>query len=188
MTTPAVPVQMTADEFLEWDHGGFELVDGCVEENPMGSLSSWLGGELYSRLTEFAKASRTGVAFPQETGIAVWPDRVNYVRKPDAMFIRRDRLPGGKLPIGWLSVSPDLVAEVVSPGERAEKLNAKLEDYRLAAIPLIWVIYPGTRTALEYRSDRLTFIDTDGVLDGGDVVPGFSLRLASLFEAAGDLI
>jgi Uma2 family endonuclease len=179
---------MTADEFLEWEHGGFELVDGCVEENPMGSVSSWLGGQLYKQLAEYAEASGFGVAFPQETGIAVWPGRGSFVRKPDAMFIRRDRLPGGKLPVGWLTERPDLVAEVVSPGERAEKLNAKLEDYRLAAIPLIWVIYPGTRTALEHRSDRLTFIDTDGVLDGGDVLPGFSLRLASLFEAAGDLL
>jgi Uma2 family endonuclease len=180
---------MTADEFLQCeDGGGFELIDGVREENPMGFLSSWLGGELHALLRNFVHAAGIGFVAPQETGIAAWPDNPRLVCKPDAMFIRKERLPGGKLPTGWLTVAPDLAAEIVSPGDEAEYLDRKLADYRAARIPLVWVIYPGTRTALVYRGSHVQFIDTDDVLDGGDVLPGFSLPLADLFAAAGDAL
>jgi Uma2 family endonuclease len=80
------------------------------------------------------------------------------------------------------------VAEVDSPGDVAERLDRKPADHRAAGIPLVWVIYPDTRTAWVYRGERAEFIDADGALDGGDVLPGFRLPLADPFAAAGDAI
>jgi Uma2 family endonuclease len=46
----------------------------------------------------------------------------------------------------------------------------------------VWVIDPEARTAIVYRPDgRVTFLDEDGVLDGEDVVPDFSLALADVW-------
>jgi Uma2 family endonuclease len=154
----------------------------------MGAISSWLGQQVCWFLQSFLGVPGAWVVLPQETGIAIWPDRPNLVRKPDALVVRRDRLPGGKLNEGWLAVAPEIVAEVVSPNEPAARLNRKVEDYRQAGIPLIWVIYPDTRTAIEYRGRHTETIPADGALDGGDVLPGFRLPLAELFEAAGGLI
>jgi Uma2 family endonuclease len=184
MSTP-VPTRVSADEFLEMPEAeGFELVDGELVEVPMGFISSLIGGELFGRLREHVRSAGLGIVAPQETGIQVWPDEPSLVRKPDALFIARGRMTGG-LPQGWLTVVPDLVVEVVSPNDRAEYLERKLNDYRRAGVPLIWVLFPDTRTAHVISHDGPAIqLGPDGVLDGEDVVPGFRCSLADLYDAA----
>lgn len=183
-TTPSADL-ISAEQFLHMPEGeGAELVDGRIVEVPMGSLSSWIGGELHFLIRAFLATTQLGRVFPQETGMAIWPARTRHVRKPDVTFVRRGRLPEGKPQQGWLTVVPDFVAEVVSPGDEAEDLERKLLDYREAGIPLIWVIYPNTRTAQVLTPGSRMDVDAEGVLDGGDVLPGFQVRLTDLFAGA----
>lgn len=186
MTAPAPARPYTAEEFLHMpENEGAELVDGRIVEVPMGSISSWIGGFLFARVFQFVEGSSLGWVFPQETGMTIWPERPGHVRKPDLVFVRKARLPGGRPPAGWLTVVPDLVVEVVSPGDEIEAFETKLDEYRKAGIPLIWVIYPGTRRAHVLGANRArTEIAPDGALDGEDVLPGFSCNLAELFSAA----
>ena len=186
MTAPATEHLITAEEFLHMkEQEGAELVDGRIVDVPMGSMSSWLGGELLFLIRLFLKTNDVGWVFPQELGMAIWPDRPRRVRKPDLAFVRHGRLPGGKPEEGWLSVAPDLAVEVVSPGDTVQDLEQKLDEYREAGIPLIWVIYPVTRRAHVLGSNRARVeLGPDGILDGEDVLPGFKLPLAELFEAA----
>ena len=182
MTTP-VPTRISAEEFLYLPEGeGHELVDGELVEVGMGFDSSWIGGELHRRMANFVLERGLGITAPQETGIQVWPDRPNLVRKPDAMFIRAGRMPAPR-PQGWLRVVPDLVVEVISPNERAEVIEQKLIEYRRASVPLVWVLYPSSRTAHVFRADRsYTELGPEDVLDGEDILPGFRCPLAELFD------
>jgi Uma2 family endonuclease len=183
MTAPLTTQPITAEEFLHMpENEGAELVDGRIVEVPMGSMSSWLGGELLFLVRLFLATHDLGWVFPQETGMAIWPAHPRHVRKPDLAFVAKGRLPGGRPEEGWLSVVPDLVVEVVSPGDEAEDLDLKLEEYREAGIPLIWVIFPGTKRAHVLGANRaLREVGPDGVLDGEDVLPGFRVALADLF-------
>jgi len=74
------------------------------------------------------------------------------------------------------------VVEIVSPSETAEEVHAKVADYPRAGTQLLWLVYPASRTVMEYRppmqAQRLTVEDD---LDGGDVVPGFRYPLKRLF-------
>jgi Uma2 family endonuclease len=182
---PALPRhKITADEFLEMDESeGFELVDGELEEVPMGGESSWLGGQIFRRMDEFVSAANLGLVFPQETGFAIWPDDPYLVRKPDAAFVPRTKLPAGGIARGWIPSVPDLVVEVVSPRENAGLLQRKILDYRRAGIPMIWVIYPDGPSAVVWSGDGVSIVPGDGVLDAGSVIPGFRLSLAELFAA-----
>ncbi|MGB4862473.1 MAG: Uma2 family endonuclease [Tepidiformaceae bacterium] len=186
MTATPTAELITAEEFLHMpENEGAELVDGRIVEVPMGSMSSWLGGFLFARVLNFVLENRLGWVFPQETGMSIWPDRPRHVRKPDLAFVRRGRLPGGQPPHGWLTVAPDLAVEVVSPGDEAEDLEQKLIEYREAGIPLIWVIYPGTRRAQVLGANRPRLeLEPNGVLDGQDVLPGFTCSLQELFASA----
>jgi Uma2 family endonuclease len=176
---------ITPEQFLTMrKQEGAELVDGRIVEVPMGSMSSWLGGYLHHLLMNFVLEANLGWVFPQETGVAVWPGR-RHVRKPDLTFIRKGRLQRGQPDEGWLTTVPDLVVEVVSPRDRAEDLELKLQDYREAGIPLIWLIYPSTQRAQVLGANRpRTELAPDGVLDGEDILPGFKCSLADLFAAA----
>jgi Uma2 family endonuclease len=186
MTAPAPARLITAEEFLRMTESeGSELVDGKVVEVPMGSMSGWIGGILYGSILQFVLANRLGFVLPQENGVAIWPEHPNRVRKPDLLFVRRGRVPMGKVSPGWLSVVPDLVVEVVSPRDLVEDLERKLTEYRDAGVPLIWVIYPATHSAHVLASGQLrTEIGPDGTLDGGSALPGFTCKLSELFATA----
>jgi len=84
-------------------------------------------------------------------------------------------------------VVPDLAVEVVSENNSANQIQAKIQDYFRCGVRLVWVVYPmqehvhvynsPTQIAVAQRTDRL---------DGGDVLPGFSLPLEALFATDDD--
>ncbi|HEX4612411.1 MAG TPA: Uma2 family endonuclease, partial [Urbifossiella sp.] len=162
------------DDLLAMEDGHrFELVDGTLREKHMGSLSSWVGGELYARLRDYSKANRYGWVFHADAGFDCFP-RGN-VRFPDVAAVRFGRLPAEVLPEGHLELAPDFAAEVVSPNDRVDDLEAKLVDYRAAGVRLVWVILPALRVARAHRPDRtITEFGEDDLMSGEAILPGFS--------------
>jgi len=84
-------------------------------------------------------------------------------------------------------IVPDVVVEVISPTDRATDILEKITAYRTMGVRLLWVIYPRSRTAFVYTPDsdtvttiRLDAAHPDAALDGGDVLPGFALKLADV--------
>ena len=109
------------------------------------------------------------------------------MRIADVAFIRWERFPNGKLPREPIpALAPDLAIEVLSKGNTEREMQRKLRDYFEAGVRLVWYIDPESRTATVYTAtDQSAAIDSDGVLDGGDVLPGFTLSLTELFAKAG---
>jgi Uma2 family endonuclease len=104
------------------------------------------------------------------------------VRFPDVAWIRKDKLPGGRPYAGHCRAVPDLIVEVVSPNDDAEQLQAKLAEFRAAGVPLLWVVYPGSRQVEVIHDDGTArYLAESDALDGGDVLPGFSCQVADLF-------
>jgi len=170
MTAPAPARLYTAEEFLHMpENEGAELVDGQIAEARGDSLSSWIGGELFARVFEFVEAASPGWVFPQGTGMTIWPERPRHVRKPDLVFVRKGKLPGGRPPAGWLTVVPDLVVEVVSPGSVREDRVRKFTEYELAGVREYWLVdpRPHQRTMECYRRDAAgVFAPVDVTEDG----------------------
>ena len=98
-----------------------------------------------------------------------------------ARFVRAERIPPGGVK-GFFQGPPDIAVEVISPGDRANEVLAKSQDWLQAGCGLVWVVDPETRTVTVYRSRSdiavLTVADT---LDGGDVLPGFAVPVAEIF-------
>jgi hypothetical protein len=91
------------------------------------------------------------------------------------------RLPGDIAPVGWVKDRPDLAVEVISPGDTAEEIEQKLHDDKKAGIPLIWVIYPRTRTARIFRlAGSPEDVAEDGEISGEDIIPGFRCPLREI--------
>jgi Uma2 family endonuclease len=81
-----------------------------------------------------------------------------------------------------------LAVEVVSPTDYAEDLLAKVHEYLRAGAELVWVVFPRLRqlhayTAVTTPARLFTEADT---LDGGAVLPGFSVAMAGLFPVVAD--
>jgi Uma2 family endonuclease len=175
------PTLMTAEALL---HASIpdkrsELVKGVlVVREPAGDRHGRVTMNLAIRLGTWVEHAGAGQLFAAETGFMLFraPDTV---RAADIAFVRRERLPEA-IP-GFPELAPDLVVEVLSPGDRAGETLAKVGDWLDAGTRLIWVIDPERRMARIYRPDGTeTFISEKDSLDGEDVLPGFRCILATV--------
>jgi Uma2 family endonuclease len=180
----ATKVEVTPEDLLAMPDGDrYELVDGALVERKMGTRSSWVGGQVYSLLTQHCKAQPVGWALPADAGYQGFPDGPNKVRKPDASFIRLGRVPGEELPEGWLKLAPDLAVEVVSPNDLYCEVEEKVHQYLRAGVRLVWVVNPELRKVRIHRIDGTVADLGDGQeLSGEDVVSGFRCPVAELFR------
>src|SRR5437867_10038133 len=181
---PAAPAPLTAEEVLALSipDKRVELVRGVlIVREPAGYAHGRVAMNLAVRLATYVELAAAGQLFAAETGftLARGPDTV---RAPDIAFIRRERLPDLD-PAGFPDLAPDLVVEVLSPGDRPGEVLAKVADWLSAGTPLVWTIDPERRLARVYRHDGTeAFLTSAQALDGEDVLPGFSCPLEAIFR------
>jgi Uma2 family endonuclease len=176
-----VTKRISTEEFAVTSRDGlWELIDGVpVEVTPSSDRSGWVSGRVFSRLERFVDDHDLGWAFPPETGFVLFDDRAT-VRSPDAAFVRRDRLPG--FTDRFVPVAPDLAAEVLPPSGNMVDAMSKVTMYLQAGVRLIWLVDPAERTITIFRPDAAPKVLGDGdTLEGGEVLPGFSVPVAELF-------
>ena len=70
----------------------------------------------------------------------------------------------------------------LSKSNTKSEMARKLGEYFQAGVRLVWLVNPKTQTVHVYTAvDQLVPLKGDQALDGGDVLPGFSLPLFELF-------
>jgi Uma2 family endonuclease len=162
---------------------GFEFIDGQLVEKAMGAESSWVASEVFAHVRDYCRRTSSGVAFVADTGFQCFPHDPAQVRKPDVSVLRCDPATF-VLPRGWVAAPPVLVVEVVSPNETVYDLNDKIDDFRSAGTPLIWVIDPPRRQATVHRGDgTLSLVVEPADLSGEGVLPGLAVPLAAVLPA-----
>jgi Uma2 family endonuclease len=178
------PRLLDPEDLLSMPNGDlYELIDGIPVEKPMGAQASGVNVNLMVMLANFVKQHRLGHVFDSDGGYACFPGRPKLFRKPDSSFVARGRFPDDKPPVGTITIAPDLLVEVVSPWNSYEEIAEKVRMFLDAGTRLIWVVVPKIRSATVHRLDgTTTTITSDGILSGEDVVPGFTCRIAELFD------
>ena len=147
----------------------------------MGAKSSWIGARIHGFLFSFLLENPLGHLFISDCGYTCFPK--STLRKPDVSFIRLGRLEGEVIPSGWLQIPPDLAVEVLSPGDVADEMDEKVQQYVKAGVRLVWEVHPASKTVIVHRADgTITALKDSDELSGEDVVPGFSVLLARVFE------
>lgn len=174
---------ITPDEFEQMSGTeGYELVDGELKEKGMGLESSWVQLRIGRLLATWAEAGGHGWVFDSEGGFRCFPHRPNLVRKPDASFVRLGRFKDDQVPGGHGHLVPDLAVEVVSPNDDYYKVEDKVNDYLLVAVPMIWVVNPPTRSVYVYvATGVIRRLAADDELIGDPILPGFRVKVAELF-------
>lgn len=123
-----------------------------------------------------------GRVFAAETGF-VLRRNPDTVRAPDVALVAAERLGTAETPAGFLDLAPDLAVEVVSPGDSAAAVRAKVRDWLEAGTQLVWVAYPETRSvAVHRRGCPDEVLHEADVLRGDPVLEGFTVRVRDLFE------
>jgi Uma2 family endonuclease len=159
----------------------YELVDGTLVEKPVGLSESVIAGQVLIEIGVFARRHDLGVCSGEAGTVRLMK---GLVRIPDVAFFSWDKLPGRELPSKPIpDLAPDLAVEVLSETNTAAEMQRKLREYFLSGVRLVWMIDPARRRAEVYTSPDApaATLDESQALDGGDVLPGFTLSLAELF-------
>ena len=175
----------TADELFVLSSGTsnkYELQKGILTiMSPAGSEHGALAMKLGARLSVYAEDKDLGVVVAAETGfrLASNPDTV---LAPDAAFVAKDRIAQQGLPATFFPGAPDLLVEVISPGDRTSEVAQKVGLWLEHGAQLIWVIDSRSKQVTIYRADGSTnIVDRFGVLDGERILPGFQYEVERLF-------
>jgi Uma2 family endonuclease len=82
----------------------------------------------------------------------------NWVPTPDLLYISNENLPADWDEDGACSVPPDLVIEIISPGQTFGQMAAKAKDYLDAKVLRVWVVDSKARSItffIQMRHRRL---------------------------------
>ena len=182
---PVLERRITAQDLLEMDDGGhYELVDGCLVERNV----SYESGRVITRITGAMDAAvhggQLGELVDGETGMRLHPTDPDRTRRPDLAFISRERAPLEDTP--FLFIAPELVVEVVSPGDREPEVQAKVREWLGYGVRVVWVVYPVIREVHEFRSAALPQVYSgDMVITCEDLIPGFAAPVSRFFARSG---
>jgi Uma2 family endonuclease len=182
MTADAKP--MTAYELMCLPRGRerHELVRGVLRTMPLAFMDeAGVTSAVNGALGAFVRDRQLGI-FVVGVGflLAIAPDTV---RAPDVAFIRRDRLPEGRLPRGYFQGAPDLAVEVISPNDLYTEVDEKVAEWLEHGTRLVFVVNPRRKVVAVHRPGQpVTFLGIEDTLTADDVVPGWSLAVRDLFD------
>jgi Uma2 family endonuclease len=161
-----------------------ELIDGVLVEKPMGFYESRLAAILIYFLEDYLSKNDLGFVLGADGMLSIQPGQV---RLPDVSFFLWRRFPNRTLPAGAiLRMTPDLAVEILSRSNRPREMERKLRELFDGGTQLVWHVDSEARKVKVYTTvDRFTELDSNHALDGGSILPGFSLSLELWFARAG---
>lgn len=171
---------ITEDELMRLPKDGrkWEMEKGRLMEVPTSIKHEEIGLNLILRLGPLARGR--GIVTTGQGGFRM---RDGNVRAPDVSYTRKERFPNSHAPDGFGDLAPDLCVEIISPSERCGQMPRKVREYFSTGAVQVWHIFPERQEVKVFMSptDTQTF-SSDDVLDAGGILPGFSCRVADLFE------
>lgn len=166
-------------EKLATDEEDFELIEGVLV--PMvppnfghADLQLAVGTLLRTHASEHGLGRVVG-----EAGFLLQREP-ETVLAPDVAFVVSERLPVKSS--GFVELAPDLVVEILSPGNSPGEIERKVAIYLRSGVRSVWIVYPIERQIVVHQPSHppSVFGERDQI-DGGDVLPGLSLPVAEIF-------
>jgi Uma2 family endonuclease len=169
----------SAEDLLGMD-GDYELDSGTlVPVSPGSPRHGELIVEVGAVLRDFVKRNDLGKVF-SDAGFQL-ESNPDTVRGPDVAFVRAART--HDMPErGFLKTSPDLAVEILSPGDSLRNVHTKIGQYLQAGTSVVWLVNFVKRQVAVFQADsEVRVLGVDDVLDGGDVLPGFTWSVGDIF-------
>ena len=172
---------MTAEELMNIDDDSHrhELIKGELLTMPLPKpVHGQVTANLLMLVGQYVKANRLGRVY-SESGYHIESDP-DTVLGPDVSFVTQDRIDDAVE--GYYQGSPDLVIEVLSPGDRRGRVEHKLCLWLESGAKSVWLVNPRRRTVevCKLNGDRKLFHDTDELID--DIVPSFRVAVSEIFD------
>lgn len=161
-----------------------ELIDRTLVEKAVGAESDYIAILIATYLNNFVLPRRLGAVFGSQTGLRMVESNI---RLPDVSYLCQARW------LEWLALrqavvpfAADLAVEVLSKSNTRAEMKRKRREFFASGTRLVWEVNPRRQTIVVYTSfTKRRTLSTADTLDGGDVLPGFTLKVAELFSRLG---
>lgn len=187
MNQPATErIRWTADDLdlLPESSNRYEIIDGdlVVTRAPHWKHQKACGNT-YAELRNWSIETDLGETV-QTPGV-IFTDADNVI--PDVVWISRDRLQNGLDEEGHLTIAPELVVEVLSPGTQNERRDreTKLKLYAERGVQEYWILDWRSQQVEVYRRQQIllklvyTLFPADTLTS--PLLPGFTCSVQRLF-------
>lgn len=156
----------------------FELINGEIVEKVGSFVPSEIAGWILTFINMYLLENKIGHTTGADGSYILSPE---HEFLPDVGYISKARMP--QRPPRIVHDAPDLAVDVKSPNDTKRELRRKVEDYLRLGTKMVWLVFPDERRIEVYVMDAdVAEYDIDGVLDGGDILPGFKLPVRNIFQ------
>jgi len=165
-----------------------EVIDGeIVEKSPAGGRHHFIGGNIHDALKDFVKPKALGYVFMDGLLFLLRKEGrgIKGAQVPDVAYVRKADLPSNWNIDKPFPGVPTLAVEVMSPDDKTEEVLTQVRRYLEAGTEQVWVVYPKEQELHQYvrgLSDQVRVYQIDDALDGGDMLPGFTLKMQDVFD------
>lgn len=189
MATVTETRQMTLEELLQLEDGIERWsIQGDVWEKPMtyrnrwhSALEAWIVYLLMDWLVKLPPPR--GKVFSGEAGFRLRRDP-NSTVGIDIAFVSAEVAAGNPDDTTLIDGVPILAVEILSPSDKQEEIDAKIDEFMSVGVKQVWVVDPHDQTVAVYRPGRPpeTFNVTHE-LSGEPDLPGFRVPVARIFQS-----
>lgn len=184
--------QLSLEEFVRlYEQQPFELIDGeRIPLSPTVQAHNVTTSTMFRLLIVYIHPQSLGEVFVEAPFVLEYSKNwVKGSRTPDLMFVRADRLAACRESNpDWRSkllvLVPDLAIEIVSQNDSYSDVEAKAEGYLRDGVRMVWIFDPQRKKIAvhEAGSSMVKMLSSEEILTGGDVIPGFEVLVAKIFE------
>ncbi|HSI32545.1 MAG: Uma2 family endonuclease [Phycisphaerae bacterium] len=174
----------TADDYRRMPEGPpwYQLVQGTLYMSPSPNrFHQQIVGRIFHAIATHLDAHPVGEVYVAPLDVYLTD---NDVYQPDVAFVRREN--SNVLVYEGFVGAPDLVVEVLSPGNSKLDLGPKRAVYARFGVKEMWVADPVKSTVSVYRysedAEKPVVTATVGDDVSTPLIPGFSLRVADVFK------
>jgi Uma2 family endonuclease len=182
MVTSAKP--MTAQTFASLDSSETfdELIRGAlIQMPPPGARHGRLQARLARLLSDYVETDGRGTVV---SGSGIWiQTEPDTVFAPDVAVFLGTQAAAIDEPEGYERRIPLLVVEIISPSDTFSMVEDKIMTYLDAGVPAVVTVDPRRTVVSIYGQARnIRTLDESDVWDDPELLPGFSLPVARIFE------
>jgi Uma2 family endonuclease len=182
--------KLTLEEFLSLPETDtiYELVDGAAlpkYKNEQMSPKFFHGsttGSLFILLSKWAQKKGRVVI---EWSVKLTKNKQDWIPVPDLTYVSYQRLP-----LDWLKdepcpVIPELVIEIISPGQTFGDMIEKATYYLQAGISLVWIVDTVSQTITVFTSSSLPTTYRNQQIISHELLPDLQIIPEEVFKNAG---
>ena len=168
----AVQIDLTAEEFLAFaeQHPDkrFDFIDGEMVEVSPKPLHGRIQSAFVVALAAYNQQHPVGVVYTEVLHVL---DGRKFI--PD-VCINHDS------DADYLTTSPLVAVEIRSDSQSRAAQRRKAQDYIKRGVQMVVLVFPRESVEVYRQGQETLALSADDVIDGGDVLPGFSLPVRQI--------